>query len=57
MKRGQRTINGKVCNLGGRVTSLNAKAIAKSEADTKRARGKLVRLVKLSDVDYLIYEL
>lgn len=57
MKRGQRTINGKVYILGGRVISLNAKAIAKSEADTKRARGKLVRLVKHSNVDYSIYEL
>lgn len=57
MKRGQRTIDGKVYQQGGRVTGLNAKAVAESEAAEKRARGKLVRLVKLSSVDYLIYEL
>lgn len=56
-QRGQRTINGKVYTLGGRVTCLNAKAIAESEADCKRARGKLVRLIKLSNVDYMIYEI
>jgi hypothetical protein len=56
-KRGQRTIDGKVYQQGGRATGLNAKAVAVSEAETKRARGKLVRLVKLSNVDYLIYEL
>lgn len=57
MQRGQRTIDGKVYQQGGRVTGLNAKAVAESEAAAKRARGKLVRLVKLSNVDYLIYEL
>jgi len=56
-QRGQRTIDGKVYNQAGRVTGLNAKAIAASEADSKRARGKLVRLIKLSNVDYLIYEI
>lgn len=56
-KRGQRTFNGKVYSQGGRATGLNAEAIAKSEAEIKRGRGKLVRLVKLSRVDYLIYEL
>lgn len=57
MKRGQRTIDGKVYHLGCRVTGLNAKSVAQSEASTKRARGKLVRLVKLSNVEYLVYEL
>ncbi len=57
MKRGQRTIAGKVYTLGGRATGLNAKEVAQAEAKTKRQRGKLVRLVKLSTVDYLIYEL
>lgn len=56
-QRGQRTIDGKVYSQGGRVTGLNAKAVAQSEAEAKRGRGKLVRLVKLSNVDYLIYEL
>ena len=47
-----------VCTFwGGRVTALNAKSIAESEANAKRARGKLVRLVKLSNIDYLIYEI
>lgn len=57
MKRGQRTIEGRVYSLGGRSTGLNAKSVAQSEAATKRARGKLVRLVKLSNVDYLIFEI
>lgn len=57
MQRGQRTIDGKVYSLGGRATGLNAKTIAQSEAAAKRKRGKLVRLVKLSNVDYLIYEI
>ena len=56
-KRGQRTIDGRVYVLGGRVTALNAKSIAESEANAKRARGKLVRLVKLSNIDYPIYEI
>jgi len=56
-QRGQRTIDGKVYNQGGRVTGLNAKTIAQSEAAAKRARGHLVRLVKLSNVDYLVYEI
>lgn len=56
MQRGQRTINGRVYVLGGRATGVNAKAVAKSEAESKRQRGKLVRLVKLSEFDYLIYE-
>ena len=56
-QRGQRTIAGKVYTLGGRATGLNAKVVAESEAATKRARGKLIRLVKLSNVDYLIYEI
>lgn len=57
MQRGQRTIDGKVYSLGGRATGLNAKAVAQSEAAAKRKRGKFVRLVKLSNVDYLIYEI
>lgn len=57
MKRGQRTINGRVYLLGGRTTGLNAKAVALSEASAKRQRGKLVRLIKISEFDYLIYEL
>ncbi len=57
MRRGQRTINGKVYTLGGRVLGLNAKSVAQSEAQAKRGRGKLVRLVKLSNVEYLIYEI
>lgn len=57
MKRGQRTINGSVYILGGRTTGLNAKAVAQSEAAEKRKRGKLVRIIKLSNVDYLIYEI
>lgn len=57
MQRGQRTINGSVYVLGGRATGLNAKTVAQSEADAKRKRGKQVRIIKLSDVDYLIYEL
>lgn len=57
MKRGQRVINGKVYNLAGRACGLDAKAVAKSEADAKRVRGKLVRLIKLNELDYLIYEL
>ena len=51
-QRGQRTIDGKVYNLGGRVTGLNAKATAQSEAKTKRARGHLVRLVTLATTNY-----
>lgn len=57
MKRGQRVIGGRVYKLGGRVTGFGAKAIAALEAEAKRARGKLVRIVKMSDVDYLIYEI
>lgn len=57
MKRGQRTINGRVYNLGGRTTGLNARSVALSEAEAKRARGKLVRVIKLSNVDYMIYEI
>lgn len=43
--------------LGGRTVGLNAKAVALSEAAAKRKRGKLVRIIKLSELDYLIYEL
>lgn len=57
MTRGQRTIDGRVYSLGGRATGLNAKAVAQSEAAAKRASGKLVRIVKLSSTDYLIYEI
>lgn len=57
MQRGQRVIGGKVYNLGGRAVGFNAKAVAQSEAVVKRARGKLVRLIKLNELDYLIYEL
>ncbi len=57
MKRGQRTINGRVYVLGGRTVGLNAKAVALSEAAAKRKRGKLVRIIKISELDYLIYEL
>lgn len=57
MQRGQRTINGKVYNQGGRVTGINAKQLAISEAETKRARGKSVRIIKVSNTDYLIYEI
>lgn len=57
MKRGQRTIDGKVYQLGCRVACLNAKLVAQSEAATKRARGKLVRLIKLSNIEYLVYEI
>ncbi len=56
MKRGQRTISGKVYSLGGRATGLNAEAVARSEADAKRKRGKIVRIIKLLSFDYLIYE-
>lgn len=55
--RGQRTINGRVYNLGGRTTGVNAREVALSEASAKRARGRLVRVIKLSNVDYLIYEI
>lgn len=57
MRRGQRTIDGKVSSQGGRVIGLNAKALAESEAAAKRSRGKLVRIIKLSNVEYLIYEI
>lgn len=57
MKRGQRVIGGKVYNLGSRVTGWGAKAIAALEAEAKRARGKLVRVIKLSEFDFLIYEI
>jgi hypothetical protein len=57
MKRGQRVINGKVYSLGGRVTGFAAKTIAENDAAAKRKRGHLVRLIKLSDVDYLVYQL
>lgn len=56
-KRGQRTIDGRVYTLGGRTTGLNAKSVALSEADTKRRNGKLVRVFKRSEFDYLIYEI
>lgn len=55
-QRGTRYINGKFFLLGGRVTGLNAKTTAESEANAKRARGKIVRLIKVSNHDYLIYE-
>lgn len=57
MRRGQRTIGSRVYVLGGRCTGLNAKALAEAEAAAKRARGKLVRIIKLSNVDYMIYEI
>ena len=56
-QRGRRTIDGKIYNLGGRATGLNAKDVAQREALAKRERGHLVRLVKVSNVDYLIYEI
>lgn len=57
MQRGQRVIGGKVYQLGGRTTGINAKVVAKAEANTKRANGKQVRLIKLAEGDYLIYEI
>ncbi|WP_155293137.1 hypothetical protein [Comamonas testosteroni] len=57
MTRGQRVIGGRVYSLGGRVTGLNAKELAQQEASAKRAAGKLVRIIKLSELDYLIYEI
>lgn len=56
MQRGQRTIGGRIYTLGGRATGLNAKAVAESEARSKRANGRLVRIIKLSNTDYMIYE-
>ena len=57
MKRGQRTIDERVYSLGGRVTGVNAKSVAQSEATAKRVNDMLVRIVKLSETDYLIYEI
>lgn len=57
MTRGQRVIGGRVYSLGGRVTGLNAKKLAQQEASAKRAAGKLMRIIKLSELDYLIYEI
>ena len=57
MKRGQRTIDVRVYSLGGRVTGVNAKSVAKAEATAKRVNDMLVRIVKLSETDYLIYEI
>lgn len=56
MAKGQRVIEGRVYSLGGRAVGLNAKRIAQSEAAAKRATGKLVRIIKLSELDFLIYE-
>lgn len=57
MKRGQRVIDGRVYSLGGRATGLNAKELAQLEASAKRAAGKLVRIIKVNELDYLIYEI
>lgn len=57
MKRGQRVIDGRVYSLGGRTTGLNAKELAQLEASAKRAAGKLVRIIKVNELDYLIYEI
>lgn len=56
-KQGQRTIAGRVYNLGGRCAGVNAKRVAQSEANSKRRAGKLVRIVKVSEFDYLVYEI
>ncbi len=57
MTKGQRTIDGKVYRLGGRITGIDAKGGAAAEASAKRRAGKLVRIVKVSNFDYMIYEL
>lgn len=56
-RRGQRTIEGRVYLLGGRACGANARNIALSEAAAKRAAGKLVRIIKRSELEYLIYEI
>ena len=56
MRKGERYIGKKHFLLGGRATGLNAREVAISEAAAKRKRGKIVRIIKLSNVEYLIYE-
>lgn len=57
MKRGTRTIDGRVYRLGGRFTGLNARQAAEDEANVKRARGLTVRLIRRNEFDYMVYEL
>lgn len=53
MEKGTRHINGKYYLLAGRVSS---KESAMSEAHAIRKQGKLARIIKLHDFDYMIYE-
>jgi hypothetical protein len=52
MTKGIRWIDGKQFLLAGMERSKEA---AQREADTKRARGHEVRIIKRSEVRYLIY--
>lgn len=54
--KGQRTIDGKIYLLGCRITGVNAKHEAQVEANAKRRRGLTVRIIKVSALNYLIYE-
>ena len=56
-QNGHRTINGMVFILAGRTIGLNAKAIAQSEAATKRAQGHIVRVIKVNSYEYMIFQL
>lgn len=52
MTKGIRIINGREYLLSGRAGS---KESAESEATAIRRRGKLVRIIRLRESDYLIY--